>query len=129
MATLLDPADCGPVTLAFCQDVQAEAFDWPEHFFAPRLWRPRRVIPDPVDIAALADRLAHAARPMLIVGGGVRYAGAEEALSELVTRAGLPFAETQAGKGALPRTEEHPSELQSLMRLSYAVFCLKKKKH
>src|SRR3546814_437751 len=112
MATLLDPADCGPVTLAFCQDVQAEAFDWPEHFFAPRLWRPRRVIPDPVDIAALADRLAHAARPMLIVGGGVRYAGAEEALSELVTRAGLPFAETQAGKGALPH--DHPHNLGSV---------------
>src|SRR3546814_11076564 len=58
MATLLDPADCGPVTPAFCQDVQAEAFDWPEHFCAPRLWRPRGVLPDPVDVAALARRLA-----------------------------------------------------------------------
>lgn len=112
IATLLDPADCGSVTLAFCQDVQAEAFDWPEHFFAPRLWRPRRVIPDPADIAALADRLARAARPMLIVGGGVRYAGAEQTLSELVMRAGLPFAETQAGKGALPH--DHPHNLGSV---------------
>ncbi|HVI99893.1 MAG TPA: 3D-(3,5/4)-trihydroxycyclohexane-1,2-dione acylhydrolase (decyclizing) [Sphingomonas sp.] len=112
MATLLDPVDCGPVTLGFCQDVQAEAFDWPAHFFTPRTWRPRVVIPDPDDIAALADRLAHAARPMLIVGGGVRYAGAEEALSDLVTTMGVPFAETQAGKGALPH--DHPHNLGAL---------------
>jgi 3D-(3,5/4)-trihydroxycyclohexane-1,2-dione acylhydrolase (decyclizing) len=112
MVTLLDPADCGPVTLAFCQDVQAEAFDWPERFFASRVWRSRRVIPDPSETAALAGRVADAARPMLIVGGGVRYAAAEEALSQLVKTTGLPFAETQAGKGALPH--DHPQNLGSI---------------
>ncbi|MBU3077505.1 3D-(3,5/4)-trihydroxycyclohexane-1,2-dione acylhydrolase (decyclizing) [Sphingomonas quercus] len=112
MATLLDPADCGPVTLAFCQDVQAEAFDVPDDFLTPRLWRPRVVQPDPADIAMLAGRLRDAARPLLIVGGGVRYAGGEAALARLVSATGLPFAETQAGKGSLPH--DHAGNLGSI---------------
>ncbi|WP_414901644.1 3D-(3,5/4)-trihydroxycyclohexane-1,2-dione acylhydrolase (decyclizing) [Sphingomonas flavalba] len=112
MATLTDPADCGPVTLAFCQDVQAEAFAYPEAFFAPRSWRHRVVMPDPADIAALADRLRVAARPLLIVGGGVGYAGGEAALDAFVTATGIPFAETQAGKGTLPH--DHPHNLGSI---------------
>ena len=112
MATLTDPADCGPVTLAFCQDVQAEAFAYPEAFFAPRTWRQRVVMPDPADVAALAERLRAAERPLLIVGGGVGYAGGERALAAFVAATGIPFAETQAGKGTLPH--DHPHNLGSI---------------
>ena len=55
MRVMTDPADCGPVTLAFCQDVQAEACEWPEAFFAPRIWRRRRPQPDPLEVQAVAD--------------------------------------------------------------------------
>jgi 3D-(3,5/4)-trihydroxycyclohexane-1,2-dione acylhydrolase (decyclizing) len=99
---LTDPVACGPVTLALCQDVQAEAYDYPESFFRPRLRSPRRPGPDPGELDAAADRLRHAAAPLVVAGGGVRYAGATEALARLAERHGLPVAETQAGKGALP---------------------------
>lgn len=112
MATLLDPVNCGPVTLALCQDVQAEAYDYPTSFFEERVWRPRTVVPDPQDISAACEMLMKAEKPLLIVGGGVGYAGGEEALSVLVREAGIPFAETQAGKGTLPH--DHPHNLGSI---------------
>src|SRR5690606_10825875 len=99
LATLLAPADCGPVTLAFCQDVQAEAFDYPEDFFVPRLWHPRALPPDAHELDALVAALRGAKRPLLVCGGGVRYAGGEAALAALSEATGLPVAETQAGKG------------------------------
>src|ERR1700738_2969333 len=71
MATLLDPASCGPVTLAFCQDVQTEAFDCPASFFAPRLWYIRAPRPDPGELKQLADLLRKAKAPLIIAGGGV----------------------------------------------------------
>jgi 3D-(3,5/4)-trihydroxycyclohexane-1,2-dione acylhydrolase (decyclizing) len=101
MAVLTDPADCGPVTLAFCQDVQAEAHDWPTAFFRRRVWRTRRQGADPREIAALAARLRAAKAPLIVAGGGVLYAQAEAALAEFAARTGVPVAETQAGKGAL----------------------------
>jgi len=101
LSVLLDPAACGPATLAFCQDVQAEAFDYPEAFFAPRLWRPRRLPPDAGELDALVAALRAARRPLLIAGGGVLYGLAEGALAELAAETGLAVAETQAGKGAL----------------------------
>ncbi|QRP62865.1 3D-(3,5/4)-trihydroxycyclohexane-1,2-dione acylhydrolase (decyclizing) [Rhodanobacter sp. FDAARGOS 1247] len=102
LATMLDPASCGPATIAFCQDVQAEAFDYPETFFARRLWRERRPGADPAGFAALVSALKAARHPLLIAGGGVLYSGAETALAALVEATGLAVAETQAGKGALP---------------------------
>jgi len=109
LATLLDPATCGPATLALCQDVQAEAFDWPATFFQRRLWHIRRPQPDAQELAQLAAALHAAKRPLLIAGGGVLYSGAEAALAQWATRCGLPIAETQAGKGALPWN--HPNTL------------------
>ncbi|TWB29226.1 3D-(3,5/4)-trihydroxycyclohexane-1,2-dione acylhydrolase (decyclizing) [Nitrospirillum viridazoti] len=109
MTVLTDPAACGPVTLAFCQDVQAEAWDYPEDFFAPRLWRFRRPPADPYDLADLVVRIRAARRPLIIAGGGVLYAGAEALLADLAAATGVPVAETQAGKGALPW--DHPSNL------------------
>ena len=112
LATMLDPASCGPVTLAFCQDVQAEAFDWPADFFDRRVWRERRQPADPGEMAALADALKSARRPLLISGGGVLYSQAERALADLAKATGLPVAETQAGKGAL--AWDHPNLLGSI---------------
>jgi 3D-(3,5/4)-trihydroxycyclohexane-1,2-dione acylhydrolase (decyclizing) len=107
MRTLTDPAECGPVTLALPQDVQAEAFDYPAEFFAPRCWRVRRPPPDPSELAAAASVLRRAKAPLIIAGGGVHYGSACEALAGFVERRGIPVAETQAGKGAL--VWDHPA--------------------
>lgn len=102
MQVLTDPAECGPVTLALAQDVQAEAYDYPDGFFAERLWRPRRPPPDAAELAAAIEALKAAKRPVIIAGGGVHYADACEALAAFADRFGIPVAETQAGKSALP---------------------------
>jgi 3D-(3,5/4)-trihydroxycyclohexane-1,2-dione acylhydrolase (decyclizing) len=106
MATMTDPQNCGPVCLAFCQDVQAEAHDWPAEFFTPQVWRIRRPEPDPREVADVAALLAQAARPVIVAGGGVLYAGAEDALAAFAERHDIPVVETQAGKGAL--AWDHP---------------------
>jgi 3D-(3,5/4)-trihydroxycyclohexane-1,2-dione acylhydrolase (decyclizing) len=80
MRTMTDPADCGPVTLAFCQDVQAEAYDWPLSFFEPRVWRLRRMQPDPVELDRVAALIAGAKNPVIVAGGGVHYSFATHAL-------------------------------------------------
>jgi 3D-(3,5/4)-trihydroxycyclohexane-1,2-dione acylhydrolase (decyclizing) len=112
MATLLDPVTCGPATLAFCQDVQAEAFDYPASFFERRVWRARKPQPEAKEIEALASAIRSAKAPLLIAGGGALYSHAEQILSQLAKTTGLPVAETQAGKGAL--AWDHPSALGSI---------------
>ena len=102
LAVLTDPAECGPVTLALCQDVQAEAFDYPTQFFAEKVWRTRRPPPDARELADARHLLLAAEKPLIIVGGGVFYADAERALLTFAERHGIAFAETQAGKGAAP---------------------------
>ncbi|ROQ32448.1 3D-(3,5/4)-trihydroxycyclohexane-1,2-dione hydrolase [Streptomyces sp. PanSC19] len=106
---LADPAETGAVTLALPQDVQAEAYDWPEQFFAERVWRVRRPSPDEDELDAAATAIARAARPLIVAGGGVRHSAAEEALSDLAARTGIPVASTQAGKGSLPH--DHPQDV------------------
>jgi 3D-(3,5/4)-trihydroxycyclohexane-1,2-dione acylhydrolase (decyclizing) len=101
IAVLLDPADCGPATLALPQDVQAEAYDYPLRFFAPRVHDVERPRPDRERLAEAAKRLKAARRPFIVAGGGVHYSGAPGALAEFAARHGIPVAETQAGKGAL----------------------------
>jgi len=101
MSVLTDPADCGPVTLAFCQDVQTEACEYPQDFFRNRLWRRRRQAADPGDVETLAASLRSAKAPLIVAGGGVHYAGAHTRLAQLADRLGVPVAETQAGKGSL----------------------------
>ena len=112
MAVLTDPAECGPVTLSFCQDVQAEAFDYPASFFAERLWLPRRPRPDVRELAEAVALLQAAQSPLIIAGGGVLYADASAALAKFVATNGIPVAETQAGKGALPWN--HPLNLGAI---------------
>ncbi len=101
MRTLTDPADCGPVTLAFCQDVQAEAYDYPESFFAKKTWRFRRPEPDVVEFEAAVAALKAAKNPVIVAGGGVHFSGATDTLKAFVEKHQIPVVETQAGKSAL----------------------------
>ena len=107
IAILTDPALCGPVTLALPQDVQATAADWPEEFFAERVVEFRQPVPEPRQIAAAAELLKAAKRPLLVCGGGVLYSkGGCGALQRFAEAHGVPVGETQAGKGAL--AWDHP---------------------
>ena len=106
VAVLTDPAECGPVTLAFCQDVQAEAYDYPLSFFDERVHRPRRIAPDPREVEEAAALLKQAKKPFVICGGGVLYSDAERELIDFCAKRGVPVAETQAGKSATPA--DHP---------------------
>jgi 3D-(3,5/4)-trihydroxycyclohexane-1,2-dione acylhydrolase (decyclizing) len=112
LATMLDPPTCGPATLAFCQDVQAEAYDYPEGFFAKRVWRIRAPSPDPRELADLVALIKAARRPLIVAGGGVLHARAEAALADLAHDAGIPVGETQAGKGSL--AWDHPLNLGAI---------------
>ena len=103
---LTDPAQCGPVTLALPQDVQAMAFDYPRDFFAPPPVIFRAIAPDAAELARAAAALRTAKRPLLIAGGGVLYAQGSDALRKFAETHGIPVGETQAGKGALPW--DHP---------------------
>lgn len=102
MQVLTDPADCGPVTLSLCQDVQAEAYDYPENFFDEKVWVPRRIEPDLDELAAAIAALKVAKKPIIIAGGGVLYSEATRELGDFAEKHGIPVVETQAGKSALP---------------------------
>lgn len=102
MQVLTDPAECGPVTLALCQDVQAEAYDYPESFFDERLWTPRRPRADRNEMKAAAAALKAAKKPLIVAGGGVLYSGASDTLARFSSATGIPVCETQGGKSALP---------------------------
>jgi len=102
MQVLTDPAGVGPVTLALCQDVQAEAREWPQSLFEERVWRIRRAPPDAHELARAAQVLRAARRPLIVCGGGVLYSEAETQLRQFCERHGVPIGETQAGKSALP---------------------------
>ncbi|WP_062209916.1 3D-(3,5/4)-trihydroxycyclohexane-1,2-dione acylhydrolase (decyclizing), partial [Aureimonas sp. AU12] len=104
MQVLTDPAECGPVTLALCQDVQAEAFDYPESFFAERIWAPRRIRPDAEELAAALERLRLAKKPLIVAGGGVLYSQASDALRRFAETHGVPVTETHGGKSSLPHS-------------------------
>ncbi|MER8427032.1 3D-(3,5/4)-trihydroxycyclohexane-1,2-dione acylhydrolase (decyclizing), partial [Mesorhizobium sp. M1403] len=112
MQVLTDPAECGPVTLALCQDVQAEAYDYPESFFAERLWTQRRARPDRQELAAAVAALKSAKKPLVIAGGGVLYSQASDELAKLAQDAGIPVCETQGGKSSLP--DDHPLNMAAV---------------
>ncbi|MGV1834741.1 3D-(3,5/4)-trihydroxycyclohexane-1,2-dione acylhydrolase (decyclizing) [Rhizobium rhizogenes] len=106
VATMLDPADCGPAFIGLAQDTQEVAFDYPEVFFEPKVWKIPRPRPDRDTVIAAAELLKTAKRPLIISGGGVRYSLAEEKVAEFAAKRGIPVVETIAGKGAL--THDHP---------------------
>ncbi|MCA1438807.1 3D-(3,5/4)-trihydroxycyclohexane-1,2-dione acylhydrolase (decyclizing) [Ensifer sp. IC4062] len=112
MQVLTDPADCGPVTLSLCQDVQAEAYDYPESFFDEKVWVPRRVEPDLDELAAAIALLKSAKKPIIIAGGGVLYSEASNELKDFAEKHNIPVVETQAGKSSLPHS--HPLNMGSV---------------
>ena len=113
MRVLTDPAETGAVTLALPQDVQAEAYDWPEELFERRVWHVRRAARRArARSAEAAELLRGAQRPLIVSGGGTIYAEATDALRELAEATGIPVAETQAGKGSLPY--DHPQSLGAI---------------
>jgi 3D-(3,5/4)-trihydroxycyclohexane-1,2-dione acylhydrolase (decyclizing) len=109
MATMTDPAACGPVTLAFCQDTQTEAYDYPTWFFEPKVWGQRRSYPDSYELEAAASALEEAEKPVIVAGGGVHYSDACDMLRNFAEAHNIPVVETQAGKSALPW--DHPLNL------------------
>jgi len=112
MRLLTSPADTGAVTLALPQDVQAEAYDYPEAFLDKRVWHVERRPPDPAALARAVAAIRSAKRPLVIAGGGVIYACASDALRRFAEETGIPVAETQAGKGSLPY--DHPASLGAI---------------
>ena len=109
MHVLTDPAECGPVTLSMCQDVQAEAYDWPESLFEEKVWSPRRIRPDENELATAIGLLKAAKNPMIIAGGGVLYSEAPAELVAFAEKHHIPVAVTQAGKSSIDET--HPLSL------------------
>ena len=101
MRVLTSPAETGAATLALPQDVQAEAFDYPEEFFEKRVWVIARPRSDAEAIRTAAEWIHSAQKPLIIAGGGVIYSDATKALASFAARTGIPVAETQAGKGSL----------------------------
>ena len=106
LATMLDPADCGPAFIALPQDVQGWAHDYPAAFFARRVHRIRRQPPDAREVADAAALLRAAQRPMIIAGGGVQYAQATAELAAFAEAHGVPVVETIAGRANL--LADHP---------------------
>jgi 3D-(3,5/4)-trihydroxycyclohexane-1,2-dione acylhydrolase (decyclizing) len=102
MRVLTSPSDCGAVTLALPQDVQAEAYDYPEELFRKRVWLIRRGQPDEVSLHRAVEAIRSSSKPLIVAGGGVLMSEAWDALDKFVTQTGVPVAETQAGKGSLP---------------------------
>ena len=99
---LTDPIATGAVTLSLPQDVQAEAYDYPDHLFNKRVWAVPRNMPSEESLASAAAIIKKATNPVIIAGGGVIYSDAEKALNEFCNNTGIPVGETQAGKGAIP---------------------------
>jgi len=110
--TLTDPLNCGPVTLALPQDVQAMAYDFPSDLFQPQVHRLRRPEPDQQELTDALALLKQARKPMIIAGGGVHYSLATDTLADFAQKHHIPVTETQAGKGALPWN--HPCQLGSI---------------
>ena len=112
MRVLTNPAETGAVTLALPQDVQAEAYDYPEEFFEKRVWRVGRPLPDEAELARAADLIRGSRRPVIVSGGGTIYSEATGTLRHLAERTGIPAGETQAGKGSMPY--DHPLALGAI---------------
>ncbi len=112
MRVLTDPVETGAATVAIPQDVQAEAFDFPESLFAERTWHVARPLPERHVIAEAAEIIASAQRPLIVAGGGVIYSHATDALARLCERTGIPVGQSQAGKGSLPY--DHPQSVGAI---------------
>ena len=104
---MLDPADCGPATIAMSQDVQGEAYDYPEIFFEEKIHEIRRVHPDPRQVDRLAQVLKASKQPIIIAGGGVLYSEAEQELSNFAKKHNIPVTATVMGIGCMDRDDPY----------------------
>ncbi len=102
MRVLTDPADTGAVCIAMPQDVEAEAFDYPDHFLKKRVWYMDRRIPSERETDAAVEMIRNAKKPMMIVGGGVTYSESYKSALAFAEKFNIPIGETQAGKGQIP---------------------------
>jgi 3D-(3,5/4)-trihydroxycyclohexane-1,2-dione acylhydrolase (decyclizing) len=109
MRVLTDPVDTGAVTICLPQDVQAEAYDFPEALFEKRVWHVARPLAEPAYVERAAEVLRAARRPLIIAGGGAIYSEASAELDQFARDTGIPVADTQAGKGAL--SWDHPNSV------------------
>ncbi|MGF0308994.1 3D-(3,5/4)-trihydroxycyclohexane-1,2-dione acylhydrolase (decyclizing) [Rhodococcus sp. IEGM1428] len=109
MRVLTDPVETGAATVAIPQDVQAEAFDWPESLFAPRTWHMARPVPEKSAVDRAAEVIRSARKPLIVAGGGVIYSRATDALASFCAATGIPVGQSQAGKGSLPY--DHPQSV------------------
>ena len=107
VATMLDPADCGPAFLGLPQDIQEIAYDYPAEFFAEKTWQILRPRASADQIEEAVALLKTARNPVILAGGGVRYSGAEAVLADFAVARGIPMAETIAGKGGV--VHDHPA--------------------
>jgi 3D-(3,5/4)-trihydroxycyclohexane-1,2-dione acylhydrolase (decyclizing) len=112
MRVLTSPAETGAVTLALPQDVQAEAWDYPESLFEKRVWHVARPLADRALLQKAVQLIRAAKTPLIIAGGGVIYSEASAALARFAERTGIPVAETQAGKGSLGF--DHPQNVDAI---------------
>ena len=112
VATMLDPADCGPAFIGLCQDTQELAFDYPEEFFDPKTHTIPRPRPDKAALFEAVRLIRKSRYPLIISGGGVRYSQAANVLAEMALKRNIPIVETIAGKGSL--THEHPAHVGPL---------------
>src|SRR6266849_5443901 len=109
MRILTSPSETGAVTLSLPQDVQSEAFDYPEEFFQKRVWAIPRNRCDQSQLKRASDWIRASKKPLIVAGGGVLYSEASAVLAKFAQATGIPVSETQAGKGALPF--DHPQEV------------------
>jgi 3D-(3,5/4)-trihydroxycyclohexane-1,2-dione acylhydrolase (decyclizing) len=112
MRVLTSPADTGAVTLSLPQDVQAEAYDYPDEFFQKRVWQILRARCDAEALQRAAEWICASKKPLIVAGGGVLYSEASAALAKFAETTGMPVAETQAGKGSLPF--DNPQEMGAI---------------
>jgi 3D-(3,5/4)-trihydroxycyclohexane-1,2-dione acylhydrolase (decyclizing) len=112
MRVLTSPAETGAATIAFPQDVQTEAFDFPEQFFEKRTWAIPRNRCDQKLLQRATEWILAANKPLIVAGGGVLYSEASDALAKFAQATGIPICETQAGKGSLPY--DHPQQLGAI---------------
>ena len=104
---MLDPADCGPATISIAQDVQGEAYDYPEIFFEEKIHEIRRIQPDPNQIKEAAEKLKLSKQPIIIAGGGVLYSEAEQELSDFAKKHNIPVTPTVMGLGCMDRDDPY----------------------
>ena len=107
LQVMLDPADCGPATISISQDVQGEAFDYPEIFFEEKVHEIRRIYPDPNQIHVAAEKLKSSKQPIIIAGGGVLYSEAEKELSNFAKKHNIPVTPTVMGLGCMTKDDPY----------------------